>query len=299
MLTRILVASFLIPMFIGLFWIDYQIGQQAPILFVVTLALGIRAAWEMTKLLRIRSFEPRFPLVCSGCITVISATWCLPFLSTGTESIDSLNNLGMTMLAYSIVVLGLFLSATMRFREPGKSMETLSAELLIVSYVGVLLSMTAQLRWVIGADAGYLVLGSLIVAVKGGDVGAYFFGRFLGKAKMSPNLSPAKTWWGARGALVMSALFSILWLLIIPRCMNSISTPVPLSWAILYGMIIGAVGVVGDLCESLIKRDVGQKDAARLMPGFGGLLDLLDSILYSGPVAYALWSLLLLLGWKM
>jgi phosphatidate cytidylyltransferase len=59
-----------------------------------------------------------------------------------------------------------------------------------------------------------------------------------------------------------------------------------------YGLIIGLVGLVGDLCESLIKRDVGRKDSAALMPGFGGLLDLLDSILYAGPVAYVLWRTL-------
>ena len=60
----------------------------------------------------------------------------------------------------------------------------------------------------------------------------------------------------------------------------------------LYGVILGVVGLIGDLAESLFKRDVGKKDAAALMPGFGGLLDLLDSILYTGPVAYVLWWLL-------
>ncbi|MEQ9065714.1 MAG: phosphatidate cytidylyltransferase, partial [Gimesia chilikensis] len=63
-------------------------------------------------------------------------------------------------------------------------------------------------------------------------------------------------------------------------------------WSILFGAIIGVVGLVGDLCESLIKRDVGKKDSAELLPGFGGLLDLLDSPLYAGPVAFLLWKLL-------
>jgi phosphatidate cytidylyltransferase len=58
---------------------------------------------------------------------------------------------------------------------------------------------------------------------------------------------------------------------------------------VLYGIIMGLVGLIGDLCESLIKRDVGQKDSAPLFPGFGGLLDLLDSVIYAGPVAYLLW----------
>jgi phosphatidate cytidylyltransferase len=68
---------------------------------------------------------------------------------------------------------------------------------------------------------------------------------------------------------------------------------VPPGWAmLLYGLMIGLAGLVGDLCESLIKRDVGKKDSGALLPGFGGLLDLLDSILFPGPLAFVLWLLL-------
>jgi phosphatidate cytidylyltransferase len=69
-------------------------------------------------------------------------------------------------------------------------------------------------------------------------------------------------------------------------------------WTALYGLILGAVGLIGDLCESLIKRDVGKKDSAILLPGFGGLLDLVDSVLYAGPVAYMLWKALPLATWQ-
>ncbi|HEY4262892.1 MAG TPA: phosphatidate cytidylyltransferase, partial [Schlesneria sp.] len=64
-----------------------------------------------------------------------------------------------------------------------------------------------------------------------------------------------------------------------------------------YGLILGVTGLIGDLSESLIKRDVGKKDSARLLPGFGGLLDLIDSVLYAGPVAYVLWKALPLVTW--
>ena len=75
--------------------------------------------------------------------------------------------------------------------------------------------------------------------------------------------------------------------------------PCDIFWSLIYGAVIGVVGLVGDLAESLIKRDVGKKDSAILMPGFGGLLDLLDSVLYAGPVAVLLWKVLPLATWSM
>ena len=180
-------------------------------------------------------------------------------------------------------------------------METLGAELLIVSYIGVLLGVVAQLRWVAGADAGYLVMGSLLVVTKGGDIGAYFFGRLFGKRKMVPHLSPGKTWAGAVGALIGSAVSAVVWLQyatpqFTPR--DSVKW-IPPEWyySACYGAILGVTGLIGDLCESLIKRDVGKKDSARLLPGFGGLLDLMDSVIYAGPVAYVLWKALPLVTW--
>ena len=180
-------------------------------------------------------------------------------------------------------------------------METLGVELLIVSYIGVLLGVASQLRGVAGSDAGYLVIGSLLIVTKGGDIGAYFFGRLFGKRKLVPLLSPGKTWAGAVGALIGSAATAIAWLhyatpLFTPVGSERWASPDWLSAAV-YGLILGVTGLVGDLCESLIKRDVGKKDSARLLPGFGGLLDLMDSVLYASPVAYVLWKALPLATW--
>jgi phosphatidate cytidylyltransferase len=177
-------------------------------------------------------------------------------------------------------------------------METLGAELMIVSYIGVLLGVAAQLRWVAGDEAGYLVIGSLVIVTKGGDVGAYTFGRLFGKRKLVPLLSPGKTWAGAGGALVGSAAFSIAWFELATPLFNRTWTPPEWHTAAVYGLVLGAVGLIGDLCESLIKRDVGKKDSAILFPGFGGLLDILDSVLYAGPVAYILWKALPLATWQ-
>jgi phosphatidate cytidylyltransferase len=180
-------------------------------------------------------------------------------------------------------------------------METLGVEVLIVSYAGLLLCLTARLRW-IGAgpessSQGYFVLGSLIVATKSGDIGAYTFGRLFGRRKMAPVLSPGKTWAGAIGAVVVAALASCIWFQAGLRLFNAQWVPGAVIACLTYGVLIAIAGIVGDLCESLIKRDLGKKDAAALLPGFGGLIDLTDSIVYAGPIAYLLWLTLPLVDW--
>lgn len=298
---RLAVSAILIPSFFALFWVDAKLGTSAPILLILVIVLALRGAGEMVDLLWTRSFTPNRIIVSGSCVLVAAAAWWGRFGHMPIRIPSDDNTLAQVMLAYSLTVLAMFLLATYRYREPGASMETLGAELLIVSYIGVLLGVVSQLRWVAGADAGYLVIGSLLVVTKGGDVGAYFFGRLFGKRKMVPHLSPGKTWAGGVGALVGSAVSAVAWLyfatpLFTPTGQEPWQPPDWLSSAI-YGLILGVTGLIGDLCESLIKRDVGKKDSARLLPGFGGLLDLMDSVLYAGPIAYVLWKALPLVTW--
>lgn len=297
LIWRLIVSAVLIPAVFGVFYLDATLGASAPLLLGFVLILAYLGANEMVELLAIRSFAPHRGVVVTCCMLVAAASWYGRLVPVPIEIPGEGNSLAQVMLAYSFTVLTLFATATYRYREPGRSMETLGAELLIVSYVGVLLGVAAQLRWVAGDAAGYLVLGSLLMVTKGGDVGAYTFGRLWGRRKMVPLLSPGKTWAGAGGALFGSAVFGVLWLQYATPLFDSSWKPPEWYWSGLYGLILGAVGLVGDLCESLIKRDVGKKDSAALFPGFGGLLDILDSVIYSGPVAYVLWKALPLATW--
>jgi phosphatidate cytidylyltransferase len=124
---------------------------------------------------------------------------------------------------------------------------------------------------------------ALLLAIfvpKCGDIGAYFTGRLLGRHRMAPTLSPKKTWEGASGGVVASVLAAI--------GINCLGPLVRGGWvaAAALGAAVGIAGIYGDLAESLIKRDCGQKDASQVMPGFGGVLDVVDSILFAAPVAY-------------
>ncbi|MBN71198.1 MAG: phosphatidate cytidylyltransferase [Gimesia sp.] len=291
---RLLVSATLIPLLFGLFYLDQRAGRSAPWLLGLCWLLILRGTWEITQLLTVRNLKPGYPLVCLLSLLICNAAWLpwlVPSLQTGPNDPQTLS-LALLSVTYAISLLLLFLKNAIRFQEPGQTMEILGAELLGVSYVGFLLAMLAELRWVAGPQTGYLALGALIISAKLGDVGGYTFGRLWGKKKLVPRLSPGKTWMGGFGAIFGASLGAWLWLQFTPSLFNDSWSAPAWYWSILFGAIIGVVGLVGDLCESLIKRDVGKKDSAELLPGFGGLLDLLDSPLYAGPVAFLLWKLL-------
>jgi phosphatidate cytidylyltransferase len=160
--------------------------------------------------------------------------------------------------------------------------------LFAVVYVGLLLDFVVLLRLAYGVAA----LASLVIVVKMADTGAYAVGRLLGRHKMAPVLSPGKTWEGAVGALLLASAASwatFAWL--VPAAApDDLAPGMPGGWLV-FGLLIGVMGMLGDLAESLLKRDAGLKDSSRWMPGFGGVLDLLDSILLAAPAAYACWAL--------
>jgi phosphatidate cytidylyltransferase len=138
---------------------------------------------------------------------------------------------------------------------------------------------------------GIAAIASLAIVVKMCDIGAYTFGRLLGRRKMTPVLSPGKTWEGAVGGLAFACLGSWLALNWLAPALSAGLAPRS-AWCWLgYGLFVGIAGILGDLAEPLIKRDVGRKDSSAWMPGFGGVLDLLDSVLFAAPVAFLCWKL--------
>ena len=294
---RLVISALLIPALVAVFVLDHRAGASAPYLLILTLLLAARGAWEMALLLKTRIAVPDQVLTIGCTMAVVAAAWLGP-RGHADDAFAATAALGPVALVFALSILLLFLVRAAGYVGPGSTSETLGAEVLTVAYIGVLLAVTAQLRWVAGAEAGYLALGSLVIATKCGDIGAYTLGRLFGKRKMVPRLSPGKTWAGGLGALLGAGLAAWAWLhFATPRIVSG-ARPPEWYWSVLYGVVLGAVGLVGDLCESLIKRDVGQKDSAPLLPGFGGLLDLIDSVIYAGPIAYILWLVLPLAKWS-
>jgi len=268
------------------------LGNGAPALLLFCLFLTIRSSFEMADLLRTRHMKPSFELTAVCNVFVVLAAWAHSRMSGVPSGLNGmLISLGLVAAAIvaSFVVLMMF--EAIRYRKPGRSMESLGANLITVMYAGGLLGVIAQFRWFPDPTVGYFAIGSLIIAAKSGDVMAYTFGRLWGKRKMVPRLSPGKTWMGGFGAIVGSCLGGWLWLTFGGRLFDASPQAATLACVLGYSATMGVVGLIGDLCESLIKRDAEKKDSATLMPGFGGLLDLLDSPLFAGPFALAWWAL--------
>ena len=162
------------------------------------------------------------------------------------------------------------------------AMRRIAGTLMGVLYLGGLAACLLLIRARFGMPALVVVL----TAVKGTDIGAYFTGTLIGRHKLIPWLSPGKSWEGLAGGLVAAAIVSV--------ALNAaLGVGLGLLAAALTGVVLGAIGQFGDLCESLLKRDAGLKDSAAIIPGFGGVLDLVDSPLVAAPAGYAMLALLL------
>lgn len=163
----------------------------------------------------------------------------------------------------------------------------LTATLFAVIYVGLLMSFIPALR-ALNPERAYVGLHWLtmvLAAVWMGDTGAYLIGSWIGKHKLAPNISPNKSWEGAVGGLVFSAIFGPL---LSTGVLHLIfhTSPVPVVHLVIASAIAGVFGQLGDLAESLLKRGAGVKDSGGLFPGHGGMLDRLDSLLFAFPAVY-------------
>jgi phosphatidate cytidylyltransferase len=252
--------------------VDPWLAPWYPCLFVSLVALAMLCGAELHSLAHGLPRPPRWALFLAPGV-VLASGWP-PHLLGSTEPWRWI------LSAFVVVLLLAFLAEMLLYRGEGGALVRLSLLLFGTAYVGLLASFLAQLRWW-EADPwrGSVALALAIFVPKCGDMAAFGVGRWLGRTPMTPLLSPKKTWEGLVGGLSASVLVA---------CGIQTSFPLlpNLGMAALFGLCVGVAGVMGDLAESLIKRDRGQKDASESVPGFGGLLDVVDSVLFAAPVAY-------------
>ena len=192
----------------------------------------------------------------------------------------------LEMLGLVVLVLFGFYQRFMFEIEGRKSVDALGDALLAYVYVPILFgSFVFRLMFLPetgGAVPGAWLILLMIASAKFTDMGAYITGSLIGKNKMAPHLSPAKTWEGFVGALGFAQLAAwSVWAL----SGELLAWIAPLHVAIL-ALLIGLVAVAGDLAESVLKRSLEVKDSGKLMPGIGGILDLVDSLCFAAPVTY-------------
>ena len=176
-------------------------------------------------------------------------------------------------------VVVLLSAVLLRRDELSASVPAAAATLLGALYLGALGGTLAALRTLPPSSEGPWRLTLLLAVVMVADTGAYFVGSAIGRHKLAPRISPGKTWEGGVGALAAGVLAAL--------AVRQLGLPgLSVLQAILHGLGVTALGTVGDLAESLLKRWAGVKDSGALFPGHGGMLDRLDSLLFGAPVLY-------------
>jgi phosphatidate cytidylyltransferase len=154
-----------------------------------------------------------------------------------------------------------------------------------ILYIGWLISYMISIR----VDAGRNWLFLMFFCTFGSDIAAYFVGKAFGKHKMAPTISPNKSWEGAIAGVLGSVVMSCLFTLETP-----VRVPLSIISAIVLGIVVSVFGQVGDLAESMLKRGTGVKDSGTIMPGHGGMMDRLDSLLFAGIAVYLYYMLVYL-----
>lgn len=292
-------------------------GSLIPLLFMLILVLG---AAEMLQLVRRRGANPhaRFALLMTGILVLTPWLAAARWLGSGPAQMEGF----FWQIVWVVVtIMGAGVLSVAR-GSPDDILRDTGATLTTVLVVGFLGSLAVQLRC--GCDTpaqegAWLLLITLLVT-KVSDIGAYFTGSFIGRHKLVPNISPAKTIEGSIGGALASALVAVLfvkaaassagWL--VAQSDDQIATTgarlvqmayeatrsfaasagddalSPSVRAAIFGLLMSLAGQFGDLVESCFKRDAGVKDSGQIIPRFGGILDLVDSPLFAVPVAWLL-----------
>jgi phosphatidate cytidylyltransferase len=275
--SRLLTALVALPVLILSIILPYLFPQAAWTnwLFLVIAALALGAGlfefFSLTKKLELKAD--------AGIAYLGAAALFVAFLFDAPTKAPDL--LFLTLALFLIVLL---VTQTFRFQVDFSKMLTgVGVTVLGVLYVaflgGFLISMRVGFNETIVPHLSTKLIGFFFLIVMGADTGAYYMGKNFGKHKLVPKVSPGKTWEGVAGGLVLSSIFAaVASATFFPELPYHISIPLAL--------VMTLVGLFGDLAESAMKRGSNTKDAASILPGHGGLLDRLDSLLFNAPVLY-------------
>lgn len=295
--ARVVSGVLIVAALILTLYLDQWLAPWFPLWFLLAGAAMMAVTLELAGLMDETVSRPSLQVALGGVAAILLANW-LPHVLRTHQAADrisgivfepsaAISNLAWPLLSFVAVFMATFLAESARFDQPGRAVASIAGTLLIVAYVGLLGSFIVQMRWLDGCKHGLMPLAFLIASTKGSDIGAYTVGRLAGRHKLWPSLSPNKTIEGAIGGLVfaLSAALAVEWVAQSSISLSGVGWPA----AVCFGLVLGVVGQLGDLMESMIKRDCQKKDASAVVPGFGGVLDVLDSILFAAPVAYGLW----------
>jgi phosphatidate cytidylyltransferase len=294
---RLLGAAAILGPLLGLIYADYawHFGFPGVWLFPIVVGAILLATEEVLSLLKNDGHRPA-PWTVYGGVALVTLVSCAPlyysFLGRTYPPDCPLGKLGLTFSAFALCVPLAFAGEMVRYRQPGGVIVNVALALFAIAYLGVSYSFLIWLRFIDESrqELGMAAVISLILVVKMSDTGAYVCGKTLGRTKMTPILSPGKTVEGGVGGILTACAVSWLFFQFLLPCIAGPDLPASPAWGwLLYGLLLALAGMAGDLSESLLKRDMRQKDSSTWMRGLGGILDVMDSVLIAAPVAYLCW----------
>ena len=264
-MSRIITALIVLPVLVA----SILISWLAPLFVAMALAAMALGLYEFWLLARKRGIRPDVVVGFAGA----AALFTIFYFDRPQEAPVLL------LLVLPALVIAALAAAMLRGAPFDNMIASVGATLLGVLYVAFLGGHLVAVRMGFEQARAADLLSFFFLVIMGSDTGAYYTGRALGRHKLAPSVSPGKTWEGAIGGMLASLLMAALahyWFF----------QELPLKWALPLAAAMNVLGVLGDLTESALKRGAGAKDAAQILPGHGGLLDRLDSLLFNAPVLY-------------
>lgn len=279
---RLITALILIPVVIAALFLLPPVGFA-----LVTLGVCMLAAWEWGQLAGLVSHAQRLwlALLCGFVLALMLLS--LPAYHYSVHLLQISSSLWASVVWWGVaLLLVLFYPRSAALWRHSKGLRLLFGALTIVPFFWGMVTLR-QHNYELDPFSGAWWLLYVMLLVWGADSGAYMFGRLLGKRKLAPKVSPGKTWEGLIGGLLTSALISLLFSRYAPLGVASLTL-------LICSVVAALASVLGDLTESMFKREAGIKDSSHLIPGHGGVLDRIDSLTAAIPV----FSCLMLLMFK-
>jgi phosphatidate cytidylyltransferase len=298
---RLIFGALFISALVLFCWLDAVVITSRPGVFLLPVALMVSwaAVVEMLDIFNARGRKPQaWALFCGVLGTVLLAG--LPLFWPGGASGNPFVGPGRLAIGLTGGLILALVGELYRFDGRWHTTINLGLATFSILYLGGSMGFIVLLR-LLGSEAGgrggqigMLALVSLIATVKMSDTGQFLVGRLIGRHKLSPLVSPGKTWEGAVGGVVFAVGTAWLVFTAMAREMVGPSRLVDPIQIVFFGISVSVAGIVGDLAESMLKRDAGVKDSSTWLPGFGGVLDMIDSLLLAAPVAYLFWVAVIL-----
>lgn len=240
-----------------------------------------RAVWEFYRICEAKGLRTYKVWGVIGTLALVSGSW---FFYRQPQRLQLSYDFDILILL--VFALGVFIRQFPQKLNP-QGIETMAVTLFGLIYVAWLGNFITRINFASPHGRYFIML--LVVVTKFTDMGAYIVGSTMGRHKLIPRISPKKTWEGTIGGVVFAVAGAFLCRWVMPVEMAQL-TPVH---AVVIGLLLGVAAVIGDLAESLIKREAGVKDSSTILPGHGGCLDMIDSLLFTAPLLYVYMRLVL------